>query len=440
VVNRPQGAIKDPSFMARFVIRSAGSRVQRVELRQDARVIATAMDPKQDNDSAENFTASGDLGPAVLQEGANRLRIVAVNAGGEAVESFTVAHMPEPEWLEIDRPSSPLPQAEFTLTGRVTWSSAIQAAAMERKLQKLRVYVNSGFQQQTPVYHAAGANRLEFSVKTILNRPKENLIEVVCPDLRPEAGGQQRFTVDCVQPREEPRTLHLLIVAITPARAQSSDKDLALRALKSLQARGAGTQGLRSTVFQHVMMHPYVKDQPTQVVSGYVTCEHIRDALESIRRNSKPNDVALIYWLGSEAVDDNGDLFLLTSESRPGRKLARSAIALHEILNFPRETPGACALLLDTAGTGMKPDVPPALPLPSTRVAVLRYAWSGKGVPVPGLLLALEESSQKRMATALQDLAAIAARSRQEYKDLPAWVDNLKDLPALAELVISRKP
>jgi hypothetical protein len=187
-------------------------------------------------------------------------------------------------------------------------------------------------------------------------------------------------------------------------------------------------------------MHPYAKDQPTQVVSGYVTCEHIRDALESIRRHSKPNDVALIYWLGSEAPDEAGNLFLHTSESRPGRKLAHSAIGLKEILEFPRETPGACALLLDTAGASSPQDTPSLVPLPSTRVAVMRYAWSGKGAAVPGLLLALEEASQKRDATALQDLATIAARSRQQFKDVPAWEDNLKDLPALAEMIISRKP
>ena len=96
-------------------------------------------------------------------------------------------------------------------------------------------------------------------------------------------------------------------------------------------------------------MHPYEKDRPTQVVSGYVTCEHVRDALDSIRRHSKPNDLALIYWLGKEAVDDDGRLYLLTSESRPGTKLAQKAIALKEMLNFPRDVPGACVLLLDTA-------------------------------------------------------------------------------------------
>ena len=188
-------------------------------------------------------------------------------------------------------------------------------------------------------------------------------------------------------------------------------------------------------------MHPYVKDQPTQVVSGYVTCEHVRDALESIRRHSQPNDVALIYWLGAEAVNEGGELYLLTSESRPGRKLAHSAVALKELLDFPRDVPGACALLLDTAAAGgEQPDTPAAVPLPSTRVAVLRYAWSKKGTAVPGLLLALEESSEQRKATSLQDLAAFAGRSVKTFKDVPTWEDNLKELPALAELVISRKP
>jgi hypothetical protein len=438
LVNRPQGPVKDPNFVAHFAVRSESSRVERVELRRDSQVLAT-LAPKQDQDGANLFVAAGELGPIVLHEGANRLRLVAINGGGEAIEPFTVVHVPIPEWLEIDRPSSPLPQAEFTLTGRVNWSGAIGADEMERKLQRLRVYVNSGFQQQTPTYRRSGANRIDFAVKTILNR-SENLIEVICPDLHAEAGGQQRFSVRCAQPREEPRTLHLLVVAITPARAESTDKALALRALKALQARGAGPQGLRSTVFQQVIMHPYVKDQPTQVVSGYVTCEHIRDALESIRQHSKPNDVALIYWLGSESFDERGDLYLRTSESRSGRKLAHSAIGLKEILEFPRETPGACALLLDTAAVGVAAEAPTVVPLPCTRVAVLRYAWSGKGTTVPGLLMALEESSQKRDATGLRDLAAIAARSRQEFKEVPAWEDNLNELPALADMVISRKP
>ncbi|HEY1381231.1 MAG TPA: hypothetical protein VGF55_30810, partial [Gemmataceae bacterium] len=444
LINRPMGAVKEPRFTARFIVRSEGSRVERVELRQDSKVLAAAAAdplrgfPGQEKEGPDQFEAAGELGPVTLAEGPNRLRLVAVNGGGEAEEAFTVSHVPIPEWLEIDRPAGPLPQADFTLTGRVRWAAGVPAAEVERKVRGLRVYVNDGFQQQTPEYRPAGANRLEFAVKVVLNRPKENVVEVVCPELRPDAGGRQRFTVDCDHPREEPRTLHLLVVSIGSGRADA-DKALAVQALKALQARG-GAAGLQSPVFQRVMMHPYSPDQPTPVVSGYVTCEHVRDALESIRRHSKPNDVALIYWRGTEAVDENGSLYLRTSETRPGTKLAQKAIALKELLDFPRDVPGACALLLDTAAGGSGPDVPAVVPLPSTRVAVLRYAWSGKGAPVPGLLPALEEASQNREATSLRDLAAAADRFRKRFPTVPTWEDNLKDLPALAELVISRKP
>jgi hypothetical protein len=250
--------------------------------------------------------------------------------------------------------------------------------------------------------------------------------------------------VDCARPRAEPLTLHLLVVAVSPGKADT-DKALALQALKALQARGAGAGGLRSPVFQRVMMHPYAKDRPTQVVTGYVTCEHVRDALESIRSHSKPNDVALIYWLGAEAVADDGAAYLLTSESRPGRKLAHSAMGLKELLAFPREAPGACVLLLDTAADKPPADpqagTPPrAVPLPSTRVALLRYGWAGRAAPVPGLLRALEEASRTRVATSLLDLARTAGDARKQFETEPAWDDNLKELPALANMVITRKP
>ena len=206
-----------------------------------------------------------------------------------------------------------------------------------------------------------------------------------------------------------------------------------------MHARGVGAGELQSTAFQRIMMHPYDKDQPTPVVSGYVTCEHVRDALESIRRHSRPNDIAMIYWLGKEAVDDNGALYLLTSESRPGTKLAQKAIALKEMLDFPRDVPGACVLLLDTA-PGTPTNTPVMVSLPSTRVAVLRYAWAGSGNPVPGLMNALQEASVQRTATSLQDLAVFADRDRRKLDVVPTWEDNLKELPALAQMVITRKP
>ena len=248
VTNRPQGAVTDTRFTARFAVRSEGSRVGRIELRRDGRVVATA-DPRQEQAGPDLFVATGDLGPVPLIEGPNRLEVVAANGGGETAEPFTVAHVPVPEWLEIDRPPSPVPAGEFTLTGRVRWAESTRATDVERKVRRLRVYVNDGFQQQAPVYRPAGPTGLQFEVKVVLNRTKDNVVEVVCPDLRADAGGRQRFTVDCAHPREEPRTLHLLVVAIRPGRVDATDKALALQALTALRARGGGP-GLRSPVFQ----------------------------------------------------------------------------------------------------------------------------------------------------------------------------------------------
>ena len=80
------------------------------------------------------------------------------------------------------------------------------------------------------------------------------------------------------------------------------------------------------------------------------------------------------------------------------------------------------------------------VPLPSTRVAFLRYAWSGKTAPGPRPAPALEEASRKREATSLLDLARQAGEARTQFETAPAWEDNLNELPALAGLVITRKP
>jgi hypothetical protein len=52
----------------------------------------------------------------------------------------------------------------------------------------------------------------------------------------------------------------------------------------------------------------------------------------------------------------------------------------------------------------------------------------------------LEEASQKREATSLVDLARVAGEVRSKFEAIPGWADNLKELPALAELVLTRRP
>jgi hypothetical protein len=439
LTNRPAGAVREPKFTARFVVRSTDGEIRRVELRRGSEVLAHVEKPEQTKDSRGVFEAAGELGPVPLKDGANSFQVVAVNDGGPAQEALTVSHVPVPEWLEIDPPTSPLPRAEFTMTGRVTWTQSTDAAKVKRKLQRLRIFVNKSFQQQPPVFRPAGPNRLEFSARVVLNKRSKNLVEVVCPDLHVEAGGRQEFTVDCAEPQVDPRTLHLLIVSVDGGRGGLSDRDLAARALKALGASADGEHGLRSPVFRQVVMHPYAKDRPTQVLSGYVTPRHVRGAVKSIREHSGPNDVVLIYWLGREAAAQ-GEPYLLTSDSRPGRPLPQTAIPARELLNLPGDMPGACALLLDVAAGGAPPTGESAATLADSRAAVLRYAWSKTESPVEGLLMTLEDASARREAISLLDLAVAADRARGNYPGEPTLIQNLRGLPALADVVISRKP
>jgi len=432
LVNPPQGPTSEARYTARFLVRSAGGKVRRVELRRDAEVVAQAADPPQQDAGPDTFLASGELGPVNLREGANRFTLVAVNDGGAGEAAFDVAHMAVPEVLELDRPAETVPDAEFALTGRVRWTGAGREKELEQKLRGLRLYVNGGYQQQKPELRAAGANRIDFRVPVVLNQPTANVLEVDCPGLHPDAGSRQRLTVNCARPRLEPRTLHLLFVAIN---APQSGRSLATRALDALYA-SQGPDGPRSTVFQHVKIHPVTGDQGVPTLSGYVRQEHVNKAIESIRRHSKPNDVALIYWLGTEERDAQGQLYLHTSQSRTGVPLPQTSIAVSWLLEFPNisNVPGACVVLLDTTSVGG----PPApLPRASNRVALMRYAWSRQSNTVPGLMLALEEASRTRTVTSLLDLAAQAEQPRPGD---PKVEHNLNDLPALRTLVITRKP
>jgi len=400
-------------------------------------VVASVDTPEPAADDPALF--KGALGPVPLTDGSNQFQVVAINDGGPATESLTVSYVPAPARLEldIDRLPRPVPEAEFVLTGRVIFTDATNAAEVRRKLSQLRVYVNQGFMQEKPFrIRSAGPNRQEFDVRVVLNQPKGNVVEVVCPDLHADVGGRQQFVVDCARPRQTPRNLHVLIVAVDAVRGSDPAKDLAHRALKALNANADGSR-LHSTVFQRVIMHPYVEGQPTQMLAEYVTKDNVLRAVESIRKNANPNDVALIYWLGREAYE-NGEQYLLTSDTRPNRPLAQSALPVRQLLNFPGEVPGARALLLDVANSAATPDTAAPWRLASTRAAVLRYAWARKDEPLDGLLVTLESAAMAGGPITLQTLATSAAQSREKFPGAPTLDQNLREVPSLANLVLSQ--
>ena len=241
LLNRPQGAVKEPEFTAQFVVRSTGSRVRRVELRQESKVLVAVADPRQEADGQDRFEAKGDIGPVVAHEGPNRFRLVAVNDGGEAEEAFIVSHVPIPEWLEIDPPNvlaaaGRIPTDRAGAVGRLRagggcpTKGAGAAGIREQCVPAADALLSPGRGEPPGVSRSPSSS-------TDRRRTWSRWSVRTCGRTR---GDGKDSTVDCARPKEQPRTLHLLVVAIGPGRVDVTDKTLALRALKALHAHGAG--------------------------------------------------------------------------------------------------------------------------------------------------------------------------------------------------------
>jgi hypothetical protein len=163
----------------------------------------------------------------------------------------------------------------------------------------------------------------------------------------------------------------------------------------------------------------------------------IRNGLWSIERECNPNDVVLIYWLGRDAVQDQGKWYLPTSDSPPPDKGLDldTMVPLDDLLGGQPGAAGARVLLLDVGAP-----VSPSVGLSRTRAAVLREAWSKQDRPVPGLLMALEDAvvAGKRQIS-LRDLEKAAEKFRVKYSDSLELTSNLDVVP-LSGLVLTQKP
>src|SRR5207247_2149905 len=127
-------------------------------------------------------------------------------------------------------------------------------------------------------------------------------------------------------------------------------------------------------------------------------------------------DVVLIYWLGKDAVQESGEWYLPTSESRmlSSYPLRETAIPLSDLIDAQNGLLGARVVMLDVA-TPVGPPQPPTFEWAPTRSAVLRYAWSKQDLPVPGLLEALEQTALANQKASLQHVAQTAERVRTSH-------------------------
>ena len=262
-----------------------------------------------------------------LEDGTNAFKVVAINAGGAASDEVAISYVRVPVRLTFEDPRSQghpgneaQERATLELVGHISFQDPSESPQIEEKIRRMRFYVND-FQQRPAVElpRSATTTEIRFSVTVLLNQ-EWNKIEIECPDLPPEAGSQQELLVACRRP-QKPARLHLLLVGVDVDRRE---KDRLLQqAYKALQADA--TQGpLRSAVFSRVILHPYSPGREPSLLVGHIHTGMVRNGLRSIERfiqtAGNPNDVALIYWLGRDAVEVQGTWYLPTSDSPPPDK------------------------------------------------------------------------------------------------------------------------
>jgi hypothetical protein len=371
---------------------------------------------------------------APLARNHNDVWVHAVNDKGVPQDSkgVVLSYVPDPAVLVVKAPRQKVwPQAKYTLKGSITWEDPDEAKRVDQALSRLVVYVN-GFRQgpAVPAKAVPGRNERDFTVDVVLNR-RTNLIDVTCPALPHDQGGLQEIRLDCDDPAP-PSTLHLLIVGVN--KESREIKGLALKAL------GVGGGPLTNGIFPKIIMYPNSPGQQINVLADNVHKYDVVGTLismqQAIAQRKSPNDVVLIYWLGTEASEE-GELYLNTSQSLRGVALSRSGVSLRYLLESCQKMLGAQVLLFDVARGGEKRLL--AVDLATTRAAVLRGTWLRKE-PYYGLLAALQGASAGKVAR-LKDVvqAAEKLRNQSPYKDLHLF-NNLTDVPALAALMLSEGP
>jgi hypothetical protein len=153
--------------------------------------------------------------------------------------------------------------------------------------------------------------------------------------------------------------------------------------------------------------------------------------LDQVQREAGANDLVLIYWVGRDGVHQ-GEHYLLTGDSRnsPAAEWSEKALPLQALLN-PNAL-GARIVLLDASavdGAGK-----PTADSHRGPAALLRRAWPTTGVPMPGLLAALEEVGKGKPGATLWDLA----RARPAGAVTPGDVThNLDRVLSLAEVPLT---
>jgi WD40 repeat protein len=431
--------VREPSCTLHVKVKSL-TKLEKLRLLREGQEVARLDVTKQVEDAAlTNYEWQDDIVVNDLKPGVNRLRVEAVSEQTQNGADHTVTYAVPPIRLVLEKPKGVVPQATYILKGKVEWHDAGQAKQVEENLKRLRVYVN-GFRQLPPAHIERGEQGHTFSVELRLNGPK-NRIQVECPGLPSQ---EPAFEVACADP-EKPGRLHLLIV--NAGKNNVTEQDLVRRAFAALKLPRPKGPDLHSDVFREVIPYPSSPDAPKEIrpLVGYAarkqTVSFWLDAINaSVRRKNSPNDVVLIYWLGEEAADINGDWYLKTSDtaSHPKAPLSDTGVRIKDLVTQDDDVLGARVVFLDVV-SGQRADGPRGFDWSRSDAAVLGYAWPRNVPIVPGMLLALEKAAGPKHPEVSLEAAAAAARALHEDQrlQLPAPIENLA---RLGQLILAARP
>jgi WD40 repeat protein len=393
IVEPAQNAnVLEPDVQVRFRVKSE-TPLKRVEIVRETQNDKEERIPLNVADLKPNDQGIIDVRQAVkVTPGVNRLRVVAVNDGGEQ-ESATVVNLPAmPVRLVIDEirpegggaPIKPkvlpegrlvfteVPKGQVQIRGRVLWSKEDDENL--KKISMVKMYVN-GFQQLPAALRSPTGNgrEREFTARVVLNRSQGNDIEIELPDLKQDHGNRhsRQFTLDCANPVPGQR-LHLLVVGI----GESNPKALVDEALGAVNAKADKEGILRSPAFSQVRVYgPLTRFVKPEDV--YTQVNLIKKTIELLASKGTPNDVVMVYYKGDEHVQQQGNYFA-TTVTKFDKDLKRSGITFKGIQDCFDETLGAKVLMLDVArasdGNRSKDEVVQAKDT-NTYFSVLRYQW-----------------------------------------------------------------
>lgn len=389
-------------------------------------------------EQAQGQTSHESRAELPLEVGTNRIRIVAVNAGGTTEEEFTITRHVPPIQLTIDAVEEPLPEGRamaverlsggtspvfaraksgyVMLRGSVRWANPDDPAVNDRTLNVVAA-VNRVDHLPVELEPAREGVR-RFSVPVFLN-DAENILRL---EVRARGYNRQlpqtltasrQIRLGCEAPFTRQR-LHVLVVGVDAEPEEAAKRELVQRVTQALGAKVSDqfeTGTFQAPGYELAVLYPprvgYVESGTVHFALGDIA-KRIGSLARTAAPNEWVNDVVLVYYQGQDWIDErDGRRWLHSSRSIQYPKAVWRDHGI-PVDRLP-ESAGVTLLLLSVVSADRV-----TMQAEPTGVPMLRYAW--KDASAPARLLPLFGQA---LAARLR-LGDVASATRAEFLNDPA--------------------